>query len=185
MSSRATSGRCGYHLGGGGREQLQHLHLEAPDRRRRAGHRARGSRVRRGPNGLLRGHRPSTGGHRQGQGRHGRLAGRLAGTRDRCRARRSERRPQHPGPQHDRRWDRDRPVGPACVRHRRRRAHSVGTDGVDRRRVQHCGQRDTALGSGSATPARSASAGSRWVAGSGTSRASTASRSTTCWPPTS
>ena len=27
--------------------------------------------------------------------------------------------------------------------------------------------------------------GSRWAAGSGTSRASTASRSTTCWPPTS
>jgi hypothetical protein len=37
----------------------------------------------------------------------------------------------------------------------------------------------------SARPARSGSGGSRWAAGSDISSASTASRSTTCWPPTS
>ncbi len=43
----------------------------------------------------------------------------------------------------------------------------------------------TAWRPGSATPARSGSAGSRSAAGSATSSASTASRSTPCWPPTS
>ena len=42
----------------------------------------------------------------------------------------------------------------------------------------------TASPPASATPARSESAGSRWAAASVSSCASTASRSTTCWPPT-